>query len=253
MVFKKINKNSASDLVFDQISSSIESEKIKPGERLPAEKDLASTFGVGRSSVREAIRTLVSKGYLNVFQGKGTFVKNRLPSPSDVTEVMEKAIRAGALFDLMETREILECRSAELAATRANKSQVEKMKSATKLLKKSTVNTQKYIEADWDFHMAIAEATNNSVIVDVMQLLINKIHHYNAEFLATSSRINNEAISSAEAVIQHVLEKNSTEAAKAMRYHLQLVDIEIKQMIGTDKKAPPMRTAKTKPTKPMHH
>jgi len=241
MAFKKINKNSASELVLDQIVTSIESGKIKPGEQLPSEKDLASSFGVGRSSVREAIRALVSRGYLDVFQGKGTFVKSRLPPPSDVNEVMEKALRAGALFDLMETRDILECRSAELAAGRANKAQIKKIKNATKRLKNCTVNTQKYIEADWDFHMAIAEATNNSVIVDVMNLLINKIHHYNAEFLATSSSITNEAIYSAESVIQHVLDKNGPEASKAMHYHLQLVDVEIKNLLGhSDKDALPV-------------
>ena len=232
MVFKKINRNSTSEQVLHQIVSSIESEEIKPGEQLPSEKDMAVTFGVGRSSIREAVRILVSRGYLDVFQGKGTFVKSRLPAHADVNEIMEKALRAGAIFDLMETREILECRSAELAAMRANKDQIMKMKNATQRLKQSTVNTQEYIEADWNFHMTIAEATNNSVIVDVMKLLINKIHHYNAEFLATSSRINNEAIYSAEAVIKHVLAKNGAEAARAMRYHLQLVNPEIENLLG---------------------
>ena len=247
MVFKKINKNSASGLVLDQIVSSIESDTIKPGERLPSEKDLAATFGVGRSSVREAIRSLVSMRYLDTFQGKGTFVKSRLPSLSNVNEVMENAIRTGAILDLMETREILECRSSELAATRANSPQIKKIKNATQRLKKCTVNTQEYIQADWDFHMAIAEATNNSVIVDVMKLLINKIHQYNAEFLATSTRINNEAIYTAEAVIKYVLEKNGAEAAKAMHLHLNLVNIEIRKLIKQDKKATAVHQAKAKP------
>ena len=235
MVFKKISKNSASELVIEQIIATIKSGDVKPGEKLPSEKDLAATFGVGRSSVREAIRTLVVMGYIDVFQGKGTFVKNTLPALDNITHFMEKVIEAGALFDLMETREILECRSAELAAMRADKSQVAKIKNATQRLKKSKVNTQEYIDADWDFHMAIAEATNNSVIVDVMNLLINKIHHYNAEFLATSSGITNEAIYSAEEVISHVLTGDSQKAGTAMQYHLQLVNIEIEKLLRNDK------------------
>jgi len=235
MVFKKISKNSASELVIEQIVSTIESGNVKPGEQLPSEKDLAASFGVGRSSVREAIRTLVVMGYIDVFQGKGTFVKNNIPASKDIANIMGKAIEAGALFDLMETREILECKSAELAAMRADDSQVAKIKKATHRLKKCTVNTLEYIEADWDFHMAIAEATNNSVIVDVMNLLINKIHHYNAEFLATSSGISDEAIYSAEKVISHVLSGDSKKAGTAMQYHLQLVNIEIKKLLRNDK------------------
>ena len=241
MVFKKISKNSASELVIEQIIATIKSGDVKPGEQLPSEKDLAASFGVGRSSVREAIRTLVVMGYLDVFQGKGTFVKDNLPASNDITYFMEKVIEAGGLLDLMETREILECRSAELAAQRADKLQVAKIKNATQRLKKSKVNTQEYIEADWDFHMAIAEATNNSVIVDVMNLLINKIHHYNAEFLATSSGITNEAIYSAEEVISHVLSGDSHKAGTAMKYHLQLVSIEIEKLLRNDKLNPRMK------------
>ena len=241
MVFKKISKNSASELVIEQIIATIKSGDVKPGEQLPSEKDLAASFGVGRSSVREAIRTLVVMGYLDVFQGKGTFVRNNLPASNDITHFMEKVIEAGGLLDLMETREILECRSAELAALRADKSQVAKIKNATQRLKKSKVNTQEYIDADWDFHMAIAEATNNSVIVDVMNLLINKIHHYNAEFLATSSGITNEAIYSAEEVISHVLSGDSQKAGTAMQYHLQLVSIEIEKLLRNDKINPRMK------------
>ena len=241
MVFKKISKNSASELVIEQIIATIKSGDVKPGEQLPSEKDLAASFGVGRSSVREAIRTLVVMGYLDVFQGKGTFVRNNLPASNDIAHFMEKVIEAGGLLDLMETREILECRSAELAALRADKSQVAKIKNATQRLKKSKVNTHEYIDADWDFHMAIAEATNNSVIVDVMNLLINKIHHYNAEFLATSSGITNEAIYSAEEVISHVLSGDSQKAGTAMQYHLQLVSIEIEKLLRNDKINPRMK------------
>jgi GntR family transcriptional repressor for pyruvate dehydrogenase complex len=234
MVFKKISKSLTSEQVIEQVISTIEAGRLKPGEQLPSEKDLAASFGVGRSSVREAIRTLAVMGYLEAFQGKGTFVKDRLPSANDIDDIMDKAIAAGAIFDLMETREIIECRSAELAATRADQPQADKIKKTVQGLKKCRVNTQAYIEADWDFHMAIAEATNNSVIVDVMDLLINKIHRYNAEFVATSSEISHEAISSAETIVLHILSGDGQKASSAMQYHLQLVNSEIKKMIKFD-------------------
>jgi GntR family transcriptional repressor for pyruvate dehydrogenase complex len=231
MVFKKINKSLTSEQVIEQIISTIEAGHLKPGEQLPSEKDLAVRFAVGRSSVREAMRTLVVMGYLEVFQGKGTFVKDRLPSAKTLDDIMGKAIAAGAIFDLMETRAIIECRAADLAATRADKSQADRIKKAIQGLKKCRANTQAYIEADWNFHMTIAEATNNSVIVDVMNLLINKIHRYNAEFIATSSEISDEAISSAETIVSHVLSGDGKKASSAMQYHLQLVNSEIKKMI----------------------
>jgi GntR family transcriptional repressor for pyruvate dehydrogenase complex len=231
MIFKKINKRLTSEQVIEQIISTIEAGRLKSSEQLPSEKDLAASFGVGRSSVREAIRTLVVMGYLEVFQGKGSFVKERLPVTNNIDDIMDKAIAAGAIFDLMETREIIECRSAELAATRADESQADKIKKAVQHLKKCRIDTQAYIEADWDFHMTIAEATNNSVIVDVMNLLINKIHRYNAEFLATSSEISNEAISSAEEIVSHILAGDGRKASTGMQHHLQLVNSEIEKMI----------------------
>ena len=97
---------------------------------------------------------------------------------------------------------------------------IDKIKKAIQRLKNCRVNTQAYIDADWDFHMTLAEATNNSVIVYVMNLLIDKIHHYNAEFLVTSSGISNEAISSAETVVSNVLSGNGNKASAAMQYHL---------------------------------
>ncbi len=230
MAFKKISKHTASEQVIEQIVETIDSGDLKTGDQLPSEKEMSATFGVGRSSVREAVRTLVVMGYLEVFQGKGTYVKSKLPSLNNISDIMEKAIKAGALFDLMETREILEFRSAQLAAERANKSQIARLKESTQQLKKSQGNIQRFIDADWEFHMAIAETTNNTVIVDVMNLLINKIHNYNAEFLASSQQISSEAIETAEEVIEHVIAGNSQKAGSAMQKHLELIRREIKKL-----------------------
>ena len=213
----------------EQIVAAIDSGDLNAGDQLPSENELATPFGVGRSSVREAVRTLVVMEYLEVFQGKGTFVKRELPAPDNISDIMDKAIKAGALFDLMETREILECRSAELAAKRATQSQVGKIKKALQQLKKSKASIPTYVEADWDFHVAIAEAANNSVIVDVMNLLINKIHKYNAEFLAASPGISTKAINSAEDIVSHIISGDSEKAGAAMQRHLELIKVEIEK------------------------
>jgi GntR family transcriptional repressor for pyruvate dehydrogenase complex len=77
-------------------------------------------LGVGRSSVREAINALVVMGYLEPLQGKGTFIKAVLPVADTGIEKLNAAFSAGSIFDLMEARVLLECRSAALAAERAD-------------------------------------------------------------------------------------------------------------------------------------
>jgi len=79
MGFKIINKVSTLDSAIRQIKDEIKSGRLKPSEKLPSERDLAIQLGISRASVRETIKALYYAGYLEVFQGKGTCFKTRVP------------------------------------------------------------------------------------------------------------------------------------------------------------------------------
>ena len=119
MQFTTIRKPSAPEMVAEQILAKIHSGELIPGGRLPAQRDLATMLGVGRSSVREAINALVVAGVLEAVHGRGTFVARDSRSDAGLLK-LKAALGAGSLLELMEARELLECKTAALAAERAD-------------------------------------------------------------------------------------------------------------------------------------
>ena len=82
MVFEAVRRNTAPEMVVEQILHKISTGELPPGTRLPAQRDLAVSFGVGRSSIREALNALAVMGYLDVQQGRGTFIAEEFPAPT---------------------------------------------------------------------------------------------------------------------------------------------------------------------------
>ncbi len=114
--FKTIQKSSAPEIIINEIIQHIKSGELKPGNNLPTERDMSQMFGVGRSSIREAIKALVLSGYLESSQGKGTFIKKDLPVNDLTLTNLQHALAAEQIIELMELREILECNAVKLAA-----------------------------------------------------------------------------------------------------------------------------------------
>ena len=114
-----IRKKAISDEIVDQLIDLISRNKLAPGERLPAERDLCRQFGVGRTTLREALRSLATLGIIEGRVGEGTFISE------DSSRHLEKSLQWGLLLDekgvedLIETRLMLECQTAEAAAERA--------------------------------------------------------------------------------------------------------------------------------------
>src|SRR5262247_4023589 len=116
---RPVHRNSLSDEIVDQIIDLITKGVLKPGERLPSEKELCLRFGVGRTTIREALRSLAEMGILDGRVGEGTFVS------ADNRKYLGKALQWGLLIhrknvnDLVETRLMLESQTAYAAAERA--------------------------------------------------------------------------------------------------------------------------------------
>ena len=156
MTFETIQKSSAPEMVAEQVVRKITAGELPPGSRLPSQRDLAQMLGVGRSSVREAINALVVMGYLEPQQGRGTFIKSPLPTDDSGMEKLKSAFSAGSIFDLMEARELLECKSASLAAERADTEQADKLRTTVKAVATSANAYASFLEADIRFHEAVA-------------------------------------------------------------------------------------------------
>lgn len=228
-----IKRNTTAELVIEKVLNMITDGELKVGDRLPSAQKLAEIFGVGRSSIREAVRALSVLGYLEILPGKGTFVsKDESFEKLSVNNRLMNVLESGPIFDIMETRECLECKCAELASVRADPAQQKKMEHLIKIMQDNRSDLETINKADLEFHLTLAEATNNDVIYEIMKLLIEKVEFYADKFWATLPKAREKAISTVNQVFYHVVEGDSKKAAQSMREHLELVKDKLKDVIS---------------------
>ena len=191
-------------------------------------------LGVGRSSVREAINALVVMGYLEPLQGKGTFIKDVLPAADPSNEKLNAAFAAGSIFDLMEARELLECRSAALAADRAGALQIRNLKAAMKKVAATDKEYAIFLDADIRFHEAVAEAAGNVVLCELTKLVLEKVvaHHNELKTALLPPAYREVSIRTAARVVQSIEAGDGDGAARWMAQHLVAIRDELKNIIG---------------------
>ncbi|MBI5079963.1 MAG: FadR family transcriptional regulator, partial [Chloroflexi bacterium] len=151
--------------IVEQIQSQIVGGKLRPGDRLPAERDLAEKFRVSRTAVREAVRTLREKGLVEGHPGRGTFVTDGTASAMRGSlGLMMKIGGTNGASDLAEVREIFEPEIAALAAKNATKEQIAMMREAVAAMDEKLDDDEAFVEADLNFHLALARSTQNTLI-----------------------------------------------------------------------------------------
>lgn len=144
------------------------SGQVKPGERLPSERQLAETLGVGRSHVRQAVKSLTVLGLVDARQGDGTYLK-RTDSP-----LLPLAIEWGLLLgakrsqDLVEARAELEILLAGLAAERRDEASLAELRDCVEIMQRTKDNDE-FVRADVAFHLAIARSTGNQSLYQIMK------------------------------------------------------------------------------------
>lgn len=178
-----------SDRVAEQLYLMVQQRQLQPGQRLPAERQLAEELGVSRTALREAIQKLTSQGVLLSRGGAGTFVQHAA-SPhvtwhEQAISPLVPLIRNDPQYryDVLETRQILETETAWHAARRATDKDKARIQHcfAQLLHFQQLQDTQAAARADAQFHLAIAEASHNAVIVQIMRSLFDLMHSTVAE------------------------------------------------------------------------
>ena len=231
MQFKTIQKSSTPEIIINEIIQHIKAGELKPGSKLPTERDMSQMFGVGRSSIREAIRALVLSGYLESSQGKGTFIRKALPVNDLTLSNLQHALAAEQIIELMELREILECNAVKLAAKRASSDDIRSMKEALEHMQDCKADFKKFYGPDFDFHVAIAEATHNKMICETMKQIIEKSHESYEKFMPDRLCPPEQAILTARRIVSCIEDGNAEEASRCMKEHLGLVEIELKRVV----------------------
>jgi GntR family transcriptional regulator, transcriptional repressor for pyruvate dehydrogenase complex len=156
-----------------QIKDRIISDKLKVGDRLPNEYELAEQYGVSRTVVREAMKTLAKEGLVQVRPGRGTFVVSGMhQAVKDSINTLMLLDKADDWRELIEVRELLEPGIAFLAAERAESQDVECMQKAVEIMDSAMQDSDAYITADNTFHQALARATRNEILVTLVEPIV---------------------------------------------------------------------------------
>jgi GntR family transcriptional regulator, transcriptional repressor for pyruvate dehydrogenase complex len=225
--FRPIERRKTYELVADQLTDEIGSRRLKPGDLLPTERELVSSYRVGRSSVREALRMLESRGLIRS-RGNGTFVVASYQTTLDHSLDLLVAVAEADYGELFEVRRILEGESAALAAARRTREDLRRMGEAILDMEEGLASETRFIEADLRFHLTVAEATRNRVLMHLM----NAVRALLLRSLASSYHIPGSperAIDMHHEILDALDARDGDAARRTMQEHVARVERDVRR------------------------
>ncbi|WP_273846780.1 FadR/GntR family transcriptional regulator [Rubrobacter calidifluminis] len=225
-MFKPVSDSRAySEKIVSQITDAIVKGDLKPGDRMPTERDLAEQFGVSRTVVRDAVKTLAGRGILRVKQGAGIFVATPEEAMPGALSALSRMILVGgpALRDHFEVRKILETQAAEWAAERAKDHHLERLQQILNDAFRYENDPEVLSERDARFHTGLAEASGNLVLVRVMLVLLDLLSASRRETLSIPGRAR-QSLEDHVRILEQVKARNPAGARQAMLDHLESVE-----------------------------
>ncbi len=216
-----------------QIETLIVEGRLRPGDRLPAERELAHQFGVSRTVIREAVRALAAKSLLEVQAGSGTIVRS--PTAESVAQSMTMFLRMGQpaldYKKMLEVRRLLEVEIAGLAAERRTADDLEEMEEILREAPKIRDDRDHFARSDVAFHAALARATHNelfSLLLDSVAEIMIKVRQMAFDVPGTPAR----ALKHHRAIFEQVKAGDPEGAREAMREHLIEVEDTMRQALA---------------------
>jgi len=215
--FEPIQKNSLVVELTKRLLDYIFSGSIKVGQKLPAERQLSEALGVGRSTIREAIKALTVLGVLEVRQGDGTYLKRT--DSTLLTQVIEWGLLLGEkqTLDLIEARKVIEIAVCQFAAERGTDEEIEQLQQIMERMKSDPAN---FIEHDVSFHLKLAEMSRNSVLKDVLSSIQSLLRTW-IKLVIESAGETEFSYWDHLAVYEAVAKRDPAAAALAMEKHME--------------------------------
>jgi GntR family transcriptional repressor for pyruvate dehydrogenase complex len=227
MSFKIIKRNSTLDLIVQQIKEQIKKGILKSGEKLPSERKLADMLGVSRASIREAIQALAFSGYLEVIQGKGTYI-------AEITAKYDEIINFFSSFpnysleSLMEARIMLEGEFARLAALNASQEEIDVLERIFNEFSNSKdINT--FFVKDLELHLTIAKATHNPIMNGLMNIIGEMIYKETEKIIEVTRDARENNINNFRSIVQAIKQRNTEQAKELMVEHIRNIKVSLKR------------------------
>ncbi len=212
--------------IVNQIEQRIVAGDLKTGDQLPSENELAKQFAVSRTAVREAIKALHEKRLVEVRPGRGTFITNGMPDAMRHSlGLLMKFGSVNGFSHLVEVREILEPEIAALAATRITDEHIVSMREAVESMDTALDDVDAFVEADLDFHLALAEATQNPIIPLLVDSIIDLLRKQRRRIGVVSGGLQRGQFHHKK-ILDAVIRRDPQAARQAMQDHLEQVRVD---------------------------
>jgi DNA-binding FadR family transcriptional regulator len=204
-----LQRHNLADAVVSKLQQQLSLGTYQPGQKLPSEPELMEQFGVGRSTIREAIRILANTGLLSVRQGSGTYVEVQ----NGISEPLAQRLKRASTHDLDEVRVLLEVKIAEKAALHRTQKDIEKMKDFLQKRCKAALagDTEEAIRNDIQFHISIAAASQNDILADLYKTFSEQINkHFREIYYDTATFIKSQRLH--ESLLESIIEQDPQKA-----------------------------------------
>jgi len=235
-MFETVKHIKLSDEIVNQIKRLISEGDLRPGDRLPSERELVKEFGVSRPSLREALNSLVAMGFLEVKRTKRTFVKSI--TSARIQDPLSLLIKTDTqkIFDLIEVRKAMEAWGAYHAAQRATGADLQQLEGIIEEMRKAFGEGRSWEKQDADFHLAMAQATHNTIQTHLMSTIYDLLRESVARVFRDRGKM--KKLLHQHCRIFNAIKSHSPERARErILDHLNYVESEVKAF--TDEKRAP--------------
>jgi GntR family transcriptional repressor for pyruvate dehydrogenase complex len=209
------------------INEKIKSGQLKPEEKLPSVVELASQYGVGRSTIREALSALKAKGLLDIRQGGGTFVKEASPEEEN-RAVQDWIEKAKSLQHVLELRRVIEIGCAQLAAKHRKEEDIEKLRLTLQEMAQHLLDERYSVQTDMKLHVQIAYATHNPLLIEMMDSLSPTLQETMEDsrklWLMGASLTVKDLLNEHQAIVEAIVKKDEHHAAHLMEHHIKKIE-----------------------------
>ncbi|MFE8703597.1 FadR/GntR family transcriptional regulator [Cytobacillus sp. FJAT-54145] len=228
MEYKRIKPKKIYEEVADTLLTMIKNGDLKPGDKLDSVQQLAENFQVGRSAIREALSALRAMGLVEMKQGEGTYIKGF--EASQITMPLTTAILMNKedVINLLEVRKIIETGAAASAAKNRSKENLESMQKALNEMKIAYGNEELGEKSDLEFHLALANASQNPLLVSLLnhvsELMVKTMKETRRLWLFSKDETSEKLYEEHLSIYVAIEEQNEEKARSCMLKHLENVE-----------------------------
>jgi GntR family transcriptional repressor for pyruvate dehydrogenase complex len=230
MTYGTFKKDSLSEQISERLLSLIRERKLRPGDKLPPERELAAAMQVSRPSLREALRALSIMNVIEIRQGAGTYVTSL--EPALLVEHLDFvfSLDDSTFLDLFDARKILEVGIVALAAERITDEEIAGLDACLAKSKEAVTDHQSFLQADIELHERITAAARNPILSRFMAS-ISRLGRASRARTVEIPGVPEQSLADHEAIVAALKARDPQAARQAMLHHLNHVEKELKQLV----------------------